>query len=174
MVVKTRSPQVSPRKQRHRKKTGAKLTFILVAILTLFTVGYIECIRSTPRESYDVTKGKVLGPIAIGKYSDDITKGYSKRWYVRVRVQITFMHGEIRNVKVVSHRHFWPKAKKATKLIPQRIIEKQSTKVKAISGATLSSKAIMLAVQDALDNNQKKKWDHYDRTGEGGYMKDKY
>ena len=174
MVVERRFSRVSRRKQRRRKKTGARLTFVLVGILVLMTLGYTECIRSTPGESRNVTKGKVLGRIVTGKYDDDITKGYSKRWYVRVWVQVEFMHGEIRKIKVLSHRHFWPKAKKATKLIPQLIVEKQNTKVKAVSGATLSSKAIMLAVQDALDNNHEKRMKVYEQTGDGGYMKDKY
>jgi fumarate reductase flavoprotein subunit len=39
-------------------------------------------------------------------------------------------------------------------IIPNRIIEKQSTKVDSVSGATLSSVAIMNAVEDAVKKAQ--------------------
>ena len=173
--ARRRSAVGGRRKRRLRKKSGAVLTFVLVGLIVFFTVGYLECIRSTPGESDDVTKGLILGPIASGKYEDDITDGRSKRGFVKVKVQVEFTHGKIESVKVLLHRHLWPKAKKATRRIPKLIVEKQSTRVQAVSGATLSSKVIMLAVQNALDNNQKKnRWDVYERTGEGGRWDDKY
>jgi len=175
MAIETKSARASRRKRRLRKKTGGKLMLVLAGLVGFLIIVYFVCIHSTPGESYNVTKGKVLGRVTSGKYRDDITRGYSKQWFVSVRVQVEFMHGEIRKIKVLSHRHIWPKAKKATQLIPKRIVEKQSTKVKAVSGATLSSKTIMLAVQDALDHNQKKnKWDPYEKTGQGGRWDDKY
>jgi uncharacterized protein with FMN-binding domain len=162
------------RKQRRRKRTGTVLTFVLVVLLGLGTLGYIECIHSTPGPSNDVTKGIVLGPVEAGKYTDGIMKGRSKRWHVRVRVKLHFLRGRIERIDVTQHRTFWPKAKRATDEIVRRILAKQNTDVKAVSGATLSSQALMLAVQDALNNNHEEKVQEYERTGEGGRWEDKF
>jgi uncharacterized protein with FMN-binding domain len=43
----------------------------------------------------------------------------------------------------------------AEEIIPARIIEKQSTNVDAVSGATMSSDAIMNAVQLAIERASK-------------------
>lgn len=169
-----RQARLARRKQRRRKRTGAVFTFILVTIFGLGTVGYIECVQSTRGPSNDVTKGIVLGPVAAGKYKDGITEGRSKRWYVRIRVRVRFLYGRIDRIDVLQHRTVWPKAREAADAIVNLIIEKQNTKVDAVSGATLSSQAVMLAVQDALTNNQARKWKRYEETGEGGRWDDKY
>ena len=177
-TLRRRSSPGSRRKRRLRKKTGTKLTFVIVGILLFIAVVYFEFIRSTPGPSTNVTTGLILGPVESGKYADDITQGRSKRGFVKVKVQVEFMNGEIQKIEIRSHRRlfWWPKAKGVPQKIAEQIIAKQNTKtVKAISGATISSNATKLAVQDALTNNQKKnKWDPYDRTGEGGRWDDKY
>jgi uncharacterized protein with FMN-binding domain len=172
--ARRRAARAGRRKRRRRKKTGTVLTFVVIGIVVLLGLIYVEFIRSTPGESTDVRKGLVLGPVAGGKYDDDITKGRSKRGFVKVSVKVDFMRGKIQSVEVLSHRHLWPKAKRATIEIPKRIVEQQSTKVRAVSGATLSSKAIMLAVQNALDNNHEKRVQRHKQTGEGGRWDDKY
>jgi uncharacterized protein with FMN-binding domain len=173
--ARARSVRLAKRKLKQRKRTGAVLVFVIVGVFALFTVIYFEFIRSTPGPSSDVTKGIRLGPIAGGKYGDDVTDGYSKRGFVKVRVRVTVIRGKIESIDVLSHRYLSPKAKEAAKVIPELIKEKQSTNVDAVSGATISSRAIMLAVQDALNNNQKKnKWDPYEKTGKGGHMEYEY
>jgi uncharacterized protein with FMN-binding domain len=173
--ARARSLRLAKRKEKERKRTGAVVVIVIAVVIALLTVVYFECIKSTPGPSSDVTKGIKLGPVAAGKYGDDVTKGYSKRGFVKVRVRVSVIYGKIESIDVLSHRHLWPKARQATKEIPQRIMDKQRTDVDAVSGATLSSRAIMLAVQDALNNNQKKnKWDVYEKTGEGGRMEYEY
>jgi uncharacterized protein with FMN-binding domain len=170
-----RQVRLERRRRQRRKRTGAVMTFILVGVFALGTVGYIECIQSTPGPSSDVTKGIVLGPVTAARYKDGITEGRSKRWYVRVRVRVRFFQGRIDKIDILQHRTIWSKARRAAPRIADLIVETQNTRVKAVSGATLSSQAIMLAVQDALTNNQNEnKWKPYEETGEGGYMKDRY
>ena len=53
---------------------------------------------------------------------------------------------------MIEHRTW--KGGAAEGIIPNRIIVKQSTKVDAVSGATLSSVAIMNAVEDAVKKAQ--------------------
>ena len=51
-------------------------------------------------------------------------------------------------IELLKHRTWRGGA--AAKAIPNRIIQAQSTKVDAVTGATISSRAIMKAVQDAV------------------------
>ncbi len=62
------------------------------------------------------------------------------------RVKVTIKDGRIDHIRLVHHG--MPKARKTA----QRIIDKQSTIVDAVSGATNSSIVIMNAVQCAIDN----------------------
>jgi len=67
---------------------------------------------------------------------------------VKVTVDVTVQNHNITAVNIV--RHFCsPIGKKAEK-ITERIIEKQSLGVDAVSGATGSSIAILKAIEDAL------------------------
>ena len=67
---------------------------------------------------------------------------------IKVTVDVTVRNKNIAEVKIVDHRCS-PFGKKAEK-ITGRIIESQSLDVDAVSGATGSSKAILKAVENAL------------------------
>ncbi len=67
---------------------------------------------------------------------------------VNVTVDVAVQDNKISSVKIVKHISS-PIGKKAEK-ITEKIIEEQSLQVDAISGATGSSKAILKAVENAL------------------------
>ena len=67
---------------------------------------------------------------------------------VRVILDVTVQDEKITAIKIVKHISS-PIGKKAEK-ITERIIEKQDLGVDAVSGATGSSKAILKAVENAL------------------------
>jgi uncharacterized protein with FMN-binding domain len=67
---------------------------------------------------------------------------------VKVTLDVTVQHGNINSITLIRHIRS-PIGKKAEKII-QNIIEAQSLDVDVISGATASSKAILKAVEDAL------------------------
>jgi len=81
---------------------------------------------------------------------DGIYKGNCKSWPVKVAVQVNIENQKITKIDLLSHRAW--KGKKAEKIILNRIIEEQSTRVDAVSGATVSSFVLMNAVQNAMDN----------------------
>lgn len=80
---------------------------------------------------------------------DGIFEGQAKGGPVSADVRITVKAGRIETIEVLKH-DCW-KGKRAVPIIPNRIIEKQSTSVDVVSGATTSSKVIMNAVQAALE-----------------------
>jgi uncharacterized protein with FMN-binding domain len=93
----------------------------------------------------------VLGrEVRTGSIPDGVYEGRYRSPPNSARVQVDIEGGRIARVTLLHHGASWIGAK-AAPVIPGRIVEKQSTDVDAVSGATNSSRVIMNAVQDALD-----------------------
>lgn len=70
------------------------------------------------------------------------------------KVNVTVSGGKITDVEVVSYEDDAPYFTRASSTVISEIISQQSTTVDAVSGATFSSKGIMSAVADALEQAQ--------------------
>ena len=89
------------------------------------------------------------GSVEHDKLVDGVYEGSASGGPNKAVVNVTIEDQKIVKIEIVEHRAM--KGKKAEPIIPQRIIDKQSTDVDAVSGATNSSNVIMNAVQDALE-----------------------
>jgi fumarate reductase flavoprotein subunit len=89
------------------------------------------------------------GPVPKDRLSDGVYRGSARNGPVSAVVEIVVEDQAIREIELVTHRTWWGGA--AEEAIPRSIIEQQSTSVDAVSGATISSTAIMNAVQDAVE-----------------------
>lgn len=108
---------------------------MLIAIITILVYGY--------------TKTPVIGgSIDNEKLKDGIYEGNYTGWPVGASVLVTIRDKRIVNIEVVKHSTW--RGKKAESIIPGRIIESQSTRVDALTGATKSSNVIMNAVEIAI------------------------
>ena len=65
-------------------------------------------------------------------------------------MEVTIVNGRIAAVKVLEHQETLGISDEAVKVMPQRIAEANSPDVDLVSGATVTSKAIAVAVQKAL------------------------
>jgi len=65
-------------------------------------------------------------------------------------VRVTMDGSDIKNVEILKQSESEDYGAKAVRMLPQEIIEANSTDVDAVSGASVSSAAIKEAVQDAL------------------------
>jgi uncharacterized protein with FMN-binding domain len=90
----------------------------------------------------------VGGPILKNSLKDGIYDGKARVGPVKVLARVTIQNQRIKNIRLLEHRNW--KGSAAENIIPHRIIDEQSTKVDAVSGATASSAAIMNAVDDAI------------------------
>jgi len=72
-----------------------------------------------------------------------------------VTVKVTMDGDKISSVEIVSHNETDIISDKAISDLPIVIIEKQSTEVDTVSGATVTSKAIIEAVNNALEQAKK-------------------
>ena len=88
-------------------------------------------------------------PVNHGKLVDGVYEGSYARFPNKAVVKVTIKDQKIEDVQIVQH---WAwKGKKAETPVINRIVEHQSTKVDAVSGATNSSHVIMNAVQRAIE-----------------------
>lgn len=93
------------------------------------------------------------GPVEAKKLVDGVYEGQYKGGLNEAVVNVTINNQKIDKIEIVKH-NAW-KGKKAEPIIPQRIINQQSTAVDAVTGATNSSKVIMNAVQNAIEKAYK-------------------
>jgi uncharacterized protein with FMN-binding domain len=90
----------------------------------------------------------VGGPIPPDGLMDGVYEGKATNWPVKVLARVTIQNRHITSIEVVEHRNW--KGSPAEDMIPDRIIREQSTRVDAVSGATVSSGTIMNAVENAV------------------------
>jgi uncharacterized protein with FMN-binding domain len=84
----------------------------------------------------------------IGEY-----EGGKNKWRAN-KVQVTVSSGKVTDIKILEHKE--NQSPEFTDKIYNRVIESQSLQVDTISGATITSKAYLKSVENALVKAQKK------------------
>lgn len=87
------------------------------------------------------------GPLKDGTY-----QGQGQGMNGTIKVSVTVKGGKISEVQVLEHKESPMISDPALSKVPQEIVAKQSTSVDAVTGATFTSKGIMEAVQNAVQN----------------------
>ena len=100
------------------------------------------------------TSPTVSGPVAKERLVDGVYEASHAQLPNIATVRVTIKDHRIADIQIVSHLAL--KGKKAEGPIVRRIIEKQSTQVDAVTGATNSSYTLMKAVQKAIDKAYQK------------------
>jgi uncharacterized protein with FMN-binding domain len=90
-------------------------------------------------------------PVESSRLVDGVYRGSFKHGPNKAEVEVTIQNQKIIRVEILKHSAW--KGKKAESVIPNRIVEKQSTNVETVSGATNSSNVIMNAVQKAVEKS---------------------
>jgi len=85
--------------------------------------------------------------IDVSEHADGVYEGAYSQFPISVKVEVTILDGAITEIDIVEHEH--GKGGDAETIITD-VIESQSLAVDTIAGATYSSIAILLAVEDAL------------------------
>lgn len=88
--------------------------------------------------------------IAKPSYEDGTYEGTGDGFGGDIKVEVVVENTEIVSIEILEHSETENIAGPAMKGTPEAIIEAQSTEVDNVSGATISSKAIKAAVEDAL------------------------
>ena len=121
-------------------------TLVFIKRIALITLG-VFWIATGCQVAMPPKTGGDLQPTGL---KDGVYKGSYRNGPNSAVVEVTIKTDHIEKVRIVRHFSSW-KGFKVNDLIPQRIVEAQSTKVDAVSGATNSSIVIMNAAQDAIE-----------------------
>ena len=116
-----------------------KKTLKIIPLLGAFSVLVIGCA---------VSNMPVGGPIPHTEIKDGLYEGHATQGPVKAVARVTIKNKQIKGIELKEHRTL--KGKSAENVIPARIIQDQSTNVDGVSGATMSSIAIMNAVEAAI------------------------
>jgi len=102
------------------------------------------------REAKDLAARDISAP-DLAQVPDGTWTGQTEWGMLAVEAQVTVLDGTITSIELLRHDNgLGGKAE----VITERILEAQGLDVDAISGATISSRAILHAVADALNNGQ--------------------
>ena len=115
------------------KKRFLLITFVLLACVFMFT----GCGKSE------------------SKWNDGEYEGTAEGMHGELGVNVTIEDGKISKIDIVSQAETEGVSDVALERVPEDIIDKQSTEVDTVSGATESSKTIIATVEDALGKAEK-------------------
>jgi len=93
-------------------------------------------------------------PVVSEGLKDGVYEGEYRKGFNKAVVKIKIANGRIAKIELVKHTASWI-GKKVDEIIPPGIVEQQSTRIDAVSGATNSSRVIMNAVQKAVEKAYK-------------------
>lgn len=88
--------------------------------------------------------------VSSGQYSDGTYQGSAPGYAQGLTVQVKISSGKISNIQITNHNETPGFYESAFETVPSEIIQKQSTDVDTVSGATYSSVGIINAVNNAL------------------------
>lgn len=125
------------------KKTLSIIAISIVGIIIIAIITFSLKLNNMKR----VIDAAVVENVDLTRYSDGIYEGRFKYFVIGVDVDVTIKSHTIVDIKIV--KQSCGKGYEALDTI-DRILRQQTPKVDATTGASGSSKAIMLAIQDAL------------------------
>lgn len=129
-----------------KKKKKAIIMLLCIMLFVLIGVKIVLKMLVDDVNSITVSNPNIAN-ITDGTYVGEYS---AKPVYVKVEVLVT--EHEITNVKIIEHENGL--GGKAEKIVDD-VISKQSLEVDAVSGATVSSRCIIKAIEKALQNESK-------------------
>jgi uncharacterized protein with FMN-binding domain len=114
------------------KKIPGIMFFLFLQTVSLFSVGLKE---RTP------------SALDLSRLQDGVYQGQTKHWPVAVKVEVRVLNSRIQDIVILRHRE--GRGESAERICAD-IIAAQSLDVDIVSGATVSSRTILEAVETAL------------------------
>lgn len=93
--------------------------------------------------------GMSMSDVDLSKTEDGVYSGSYKAFPVAAEVEVTINNNRITNIELKKHNNGQGSQ---AEIIPAKVIEAQTLEVDIVSGATYSSKVILKAIENALNN----------------------
>ena len=127
-------------------------TMAAVALTGVCFVGTLPIHNKTAVSQTELTEESSYSLVAdAGKYKNGVFTGSAQGYRGETAVRVTVQNGYISSIEVTSSRDDREFLSRAEQSVIPAIIEEQDTDVAAVSGATYSSRGIINAVNDALE-----------------------
>jgi uncharacterized protein with FMN-binding domain len=125
---------------KHRAKRAG-----IIAVLVVIAVLLVYCKTGTNAKS--ATENITFQVVNAAGVPDGLYKGSYEIGPVKVVVQVTIKDESIVGIDILEHRRGL--GGKAERIV-ENVMQSQRLDIEAVSGATVSSKAILKAIEDAL------------------------
>ena len=130
------------------KRKGRQQTAILVIVVSLvMTFFMIRSANKFTKELNEAYANLVINDVDLSQVPDGVHSGSFDLRIVAADVKVEVQGGRIKSIEIVRHIHGRGAVAEA---VTQSVLETQSLSVDAVSGATMSSKVILKAIENAL------------------------
>jgi uncharacterized protein with FMN-binding domain len=123
-----------------------KVLIIIASIVVVLAVA-VGVFFAVAKKSLDNLNAMTIEDIDLSTVPDGTYNGSYSAFPVSAEVEVTVLNHTITEIKIIKHDEGKGEPAEA---ITDRVISAQSIYVDAVSGATLSSKVIIMAIKDAL------------------------
>lgn len=122
--------------------------FVCVIVAVFFSVGRLEGEVEERERITDIE----IDPVDFSRSPDGVYYGECVMQAVAARVRVTVKDGRVVTCELLEHK---TQRGSEADVIPSVVVSQQNLEVEAVTGATLSSKVILKAVERALSSAQR-------------------
>jgi len=126
-----------------------KILKIILLIIAVLIIGGIIAFNVMSKISEKQISEIEISDVDLKKVQDGVYKGSCSVIPVTADVQVTVEDHKIIDIKIIKHVN--GQGAKA-EILANKVVQSQSLNVDVISGATISSKVIIKAIENALNN----------------------
>lgn len=123
--------------------------WLIAAIVVVILAAAIAGVITISERNLEKLSAMVIEDVDLDQVSDGMYIGDYSAFPVAVQVDVTVKDHAITGINLVKHQNGQGGS---AEVIPQMVVDAQSLQVDTISGATYSSKVILLAIHDALQS----------------------
>ena len=129
------------------------LLIVAVVVFIIVLAGALVYNYMVSRVDADLQKlmAAEIQDIDLAHIGNGIYSGSYQAFPIDVEVEVVVQDHKIIGIDLKKHKNGKGQAAEG---LPQKVVEAQSLKMDMVSGATYSSKTILLAIQDALSKSQ--------------------
>ena len=128
------------------KRKSIIILVVVLLIISAVVFGVYKHVES----SLESLKHIEIQDVDMSKIQDGVYNGSYAATLVSVEVSVTVKDHKITDITIVKHSNGQGAP---AEVITDSVIKSQTLQVDAVTGATYSSKAILLAIKDALTDN---------------------
>lgn len=131
------------------KKVVAIIVIIGIVLAGFFGYRGIRSYLDLKKYQQQIEEIKIEN-VDLESVPDGMYIGKAEVLWIAAEVKVIVQDHKIVNIDLIKHKN---ERGKSAEVIPQKVIETQSLQVDAVSGATNSSKVILKAIENALENS---------------------